>query len=194
MATNTPNLNLVKPEMADYADIRVLNGNMDILDREVGGLDYVKNVVTSDTGLTFTKKDDTEIQVPLNYLPITGGNLTGDITVNGKAPQYEIERLTDDSNEKYTLTAIKYSNGVLSQVVSCKQFTNTNEQITFLIPFKDTLNISLANGAYSLATDEYKEPYNDWIWSVANLSTTGAKFKANGYYSRPCYTVNGYWK
>lgn len=34
MATNTPNLNLVKPEMSDYADIRVLNGNMDILDKE----------------------------------------------------------------------------------------------------------------------------------------------------------------
>lgn len=32
MATNTPNLNLVKPEMSDYADIRVLNNNMDILD------------------------------------------------------------------------------------------------------------------------------------------------------------------
>lgn len=33
MATNTPNLNLVKPAMDDYADIRVLNGNMDILDK-----------------------------------------------------------------------------------------------------------------------------------------------------------------
>lgn len=56
MATNTPKLNLVKPDMADFADIRVLNQNMDILDREVGGLDYVKNVVKSDSGLTFTKK------------------------------------------------------------------------------------------------------------------------------------------
>lgn len=193
MATNTPNLNLVKPEMADYADIRVLNGNMDILDTAVGGLEYVKNVTKSDEGLTFTKKDDTEINVPLNYLPITGGNLTGDLTVNGKAPQYEIERLMDDSNENYTLTAIKYSNGVLSQVISCKKFTNINEQVTFLIPFKDTNNISLSNGTYSLATDEYKDPYNDWVWSVANLSATGAKFKASGYYSRPCYTVNGYW-
>lgn len=33
MATHTPNLNLVKPAMDDYADIRVLNSNMDILDK-----------------------------------------------------------------------------------------------------------------------------------------------------------------
>lgn len=35
MATYTPNLNLVKPAMDDYSDIRVLNGNMDILDEKV---------------------------------------------------------------------------------------------------------------------------------------------------------------
>ena len=72
MATNTPNLNLVKPEMADYADIRVLNGNMDILDNAIGGLDYVKNVTKSDEGLTFTKKDDTQNKVTLV------GELAGD--------------------------------------------------------------------------------------------------------------------
>jgi hypothetical protein len=32
MATNTPKLNLVKPDLTDNVDISVLNGNMDILD------------------------------------------------------------------------------------------------------------------------------------------------------------------
>ena len=35
MATTTPNLNLVKPDLTDFADIRVLNRNMDILDENV---------------------------------------------------------------------------------------------------------------------------------------------------------------
>lgn len=32
MATKTTNYNLTKPDMTDYADIRVLNANMDIID------------------------------------------------------------------------------------------------------------------------------------------------------------------
>ena len=38
MATQTPNYNLTKPDMTDYADIRVLNANMDILDTEMNKL------------------------------------------------------------------------------------------------------------------------------------------------------------
>ena len=101
MATNTPNLNLVKPEMADYADIRVLNGNMDILDTTIGGLDYVKNVTKSDAGLTFTKKDDTQITVPLDYMKITGGNFTGNITVQEKQVLYIVNSVTDESGNYY---------------------------------------------------------------------------------------------
>lgn len=141
MATNTPKLNLVKPDMADYADIRVLNQNMDILDREVGGLDYVKNVVTSGTGLTFTKKDDTEIQVPLNYLPITGGNLTGDITVLTK-PVVTIEE-TITSENGY---CIKYSNGYMEQHYKFAPTTAQFCRLNFLAPFIDTNYVISACG------------------------------------------------
>lgn len=64
MATNTPKLNLVKPEMSDYADIRVLNGNMDVIDKAFTDLVYITNVTTTDTELIFTKSDGTEIKVP----------------------------------------------------------------------------------------------------------------------------------
>lgn len=101
MATNTPNLNLVKPEMSDYADIRVLNSNMDILDREVGGLDYVKNVTKSETGLTFTKKNDTQIQVPLDYIKITGGNFTGNVTIQNKQVLYITNNISDENGNYY---------------------------------------------------------------------------------------------
>lgn len=188
--TNT--LKLSKPSYSDDIDVEVLNTNSDIIDSQI---ENIKNINTTQDSRLSALENKT-----YPYLPLEGGTVTGDLNVNGslvvdgKLPQYELERRIDDSNDKYTITSIKYSNGVLEQVVRCKHFTDINDQVTFLIPFIDTNDISLAAGSYSLATDSYKEPYNDWIWSVANLSTTGAKFKASGYYSRPCYTVRGYWK
>lgn len=192
MSTYTNNLNLIKPGYNDDIDVAQLNNNMDVLDTQV------YNVITVNDNQNRRLTDLENKAYP--YLPLTGGTVTGDLNVDGTllvggaAPQYEIERKVDDSNENYTLQSIKYSNGVLEQVVRMKKFTGINEQVTFLIPFANVNDISLSNGSYSLATDEYKEPYNDWVWSVANLSTTGAKFKASGYYSRPCYIVRGYWK
>lgn len=137
MATNTPKLNLVKPEMSDYADIRVLNGNMDILDKEVGGLDFVKDVTKSDEGLTFTKKDDSKIQVPLNYMPTTGGNFTGDITIQDNAVDYVIERI-EQGRSYYE----KYNSGKLVQVIykqiGSEFYGSGSTSLTFLTPFSNT--------------------------------------------------------
>lgn len=120
MATNTPNLNLVKPELNDFADIRVLNGNMDILDNEISGLDYVKDVTKSDEGLTFTKKDDTQIKVPLNYIPTTGGNFTGNITVQNNQVIYATKNITDENGNYYT----EYADG---SIVTGGVFTDLNQ-------------------------------------------------------------------
>ena len=156
MATNTPNLNLVKPDLTDYADIRVLNNNMDILDKEVGTLDYVKNVVKSDSTLTFTKKDDSEIQVSLEYMPITGGNFTGDITVLGHNIVYPVEIIdkreatnvfntTKNENNQIPLNSdyyqvVKYNDGTMTIDMCCSvQYTNIGDGkvINFPAPFKD---------------------------------------------------------
>lgn len=80
----TKNLKLSKPSYDDDVDIKIINTNMDMLDDNISNLDYVKNVQTDNNGLTFTKKDDTQINVPLNYLPLTGGTVTGDTEVTGK--------------------------------------------------------------------------------------------------------------
>lgn len=194
--TNT--LKLSKPSYSDDIDVEVLNTNSDIIDSQI---ENIKNINTTQDSRLSALENKT-----YPYLPLEGGTVTGDLNVNGntningslmvdgKLPQYELERRICDSNEKYTITSIKYSNGVLEQVVRYKQFSDTNDQVAFLIPFIDTNDISLAACTYSLATDSYTEPYNDWIWSIANLSTTGAKFKSKGDYARPCYTVRGYWK
>lgn len=86
----TKNLKLSKPSYDDDVDIKIINTNMDMLDDNISNLDYVKNVQTGNNGLTFTKKDNSQIQVPLNYLPLTGGTVTGNteitstLTNNGK--------------------------------------------------------------------------------------------------------------
>lgn len=86
----TKNLKLSKPSYDDDVDIKIINTNMDMLDDNISNLDYVKNVQTDNNGLTFTKKDNSQIQVPLNYLPLTGGTVTGNteitstLTNNGK--------------------------------------------------------------------------------------------------------------
>lgn len=80
----TKNLKLSKPSYDDDVDIKIINTNMDMLDDNISKLDYVKNVQTDNNGLTFTKKDDTQINVPLNYLSLTGGTVKGDTEFTGK--------------------------------------------------------------------------------------------------------------
>lgn len=59
MATKTTNYNLTKPDMTDYADIRVLNANMDIID---SAMKTISDLAQSGTG----------------------GDLSGMLTINGK--------------------------------------------------------------------------------------------------------------
>lgn len=100
----TKNLKLSKPSYDDDVDIKIINTNMDMLDDNISNLDYVKNVQTDNNGLTFTKKDDSQINVPLDYLKLTGGSVTGDteitgtLTNNGK----DVGRLFNDTKNTYT--------------------------------------------------------------------------------------------
>ena len=86
----TTNYNLYKPDYDDTIDVDFLNKNMDVLDNQLNGLDYVQNVNTSENGLTFIKRNGDTIPVSLDYLKLTGGTVTGDteftgvLTNNGK--------------------------------------------------------------------------------------------------------------
>lgn len=192
MATNTPKLNLVKPEMSDYADVRVLNKNMDILDEAVGGLDYVKDVTKSDTGLTFTKKDDTVVNVPLDYMPTAGGNFTGDITIQEKTPVYLLDYQTSET-EEYILRSYKYSDGSLKNVIKFKEVTPAlanNRNVTFLIPFIDVDRIECSSCKQSTQINSNSDAH----WSIGKLSTTGCNVDAGGGLNAQIYILWGYWK
>lgn len=199
MATNTPNLNLVKPDLTDFADIRVLNGNMDIIDNAIneiktGGtdLEYLKGVTTTNTGLTFTKNDNSEIAVPLNYVPLSGGNATGDITVNEKTLVYLLDYQTSETDE-YILRAYKYSDGSLKNVIKFKELAvalSGNRDVTFLIPFIDVDRIE----CYSCKQSTQQNSANIGHWSVGKLSTTGCNVDAGGGLNAQIYILLGYWK
>ena len=95
MATNTPNLNLVKPEMSDYADIRVLNNNMDILDISVS---------TNKTNITKVSDRVTALEnKTYPYLPLTGGTVTGDLNVTGRY-SYNGEEITPIFTKQFRKT------------------------------------------------------------------------------------------
>ena len=84
MATKTTNYNLTKPDLEDFADIRVLNDNMDIIDDT---LKAIAKLAQNNTGSGGEQVDlsDYALKTQLNnYLPLSGGNCTGMITINGK--------------------------------------------------------------------------------------------------------------
>lgn len=186
----TENYNLYKPDYDDTIDVNFLNQNMDVLDGTVAGLNYVQNVNTSNKGLTFIKRDNTKIQVPLNYLKLTGGNVTGDITINDKPLLYVVEDLSNDSNSEYNLRAIKYSDGTLKNIVTCK--TNIGvKTITFLVPFVTTDDIIVHVGRLTIGENATAQ---DNMYTVAKLTTTSFQTANGANASRQQTTVIGRWK
>lgn len=84
MATKTTNYNLTKPDLTDWADIRVLNANMDIID---SAMKIISDLAASGSGGDTPPIDLSAyaLKSQLNgYLPLAGGDLTGMITINGK--------------------------------------------------------------------------------------------------------------
>lgn len=98
----TNNFKLYKPDYDDTIDIDFINKNMDTLDNQLGNLNYIKTVSTSNHTLKFITNLNETINVPLNYLPSSGGNINGTLTVNGNELLTVVEK-----GSNY----IKYSDG-----------------------------------------------------------------------------------
>lgn len=82
MATKTTNYNLTKPDLTDWADIRVLNANMDIIDDTMKA---ISDLAETGTGGASVDLSAYALKSQLDgYLPLTGGNVVGKLTYNGK--------------------------------------------------------------------------------------------------------------
>lgn len=185
----TANYNLCKPDYDDTIDVDFLNKNMDVLDNQLNGLDYVQNVNTTDNGLTFIKRNGDTIPVSLNYLPITGGNLTGDLTVKGKEPLYvlDIQKTTADNGLK--VKSVKYSDGRLHQFI----ITPTDVEIvtvTYPIPFKDTKDVTVSVGYIA---PKGAGSVNFGFYTPNKFTNTGCSFNVVSVINYT-YVIRGYWK
>ncbi len=159
MATNTPNYNLVKPELNDFADIRVLNGNMDIIDAQL------KKAMDIDLSKYATKPELN------NYLPLTGGNLSGDITIKNNDIDYVIEHV-EQGRSYYD----KYKSGKLVQVIYKDRTTIsggiTVDTLTFLTPFIDEKYLAWVSYEINVL--------NRYGWQNTALNPTVAGSGSNG--------------
>lgn len=186
----TTNYNLYKPDYDDTIDVDFLNKNMDVLDNQLNGLDYVQNVNTSDNGLTFIKRNGDTIPVSLNYLPITGGDLKGDLTVKGDPLYYVVDELEDDSNAIYTLRSVKYSDGTLKNIMTFKQNSGVIT-VTFLTPFVSIDNVEAYSSRFAIGTNATGQ---ENIFTIAKLTTTSFQTANGAERSRQQTTIVGRWK
>lgn len=153
MATNTPNLNLIKPDLTDFADIRVLNQNMDTLDKKVQQ--------------ALNKEPDLSA-----YMPKSGGNFTGDITIKDNDIDYIIEH-KQQGRSYYN----KYKSGKLVQVIykdrSTVGVTGVNaDTLTFLAPFIDETYLAWVSYEINVLTR--------YGWQNSALNPTVAGSGSNG--------------
>lgn len=210
MATKTTNYNLTKPDMTDYADIRVLNNNMDIID---SAMKTISDLAGSGGGGGDTPTIDLS-QYALksqldSYLPLTGGALTGMITINGKevALKTTNKQGTTKGNENgYWKTylpdgRVMFKINVGSQSVVTLPVTMANTQYTVLhcdeaVQLSDKGNVAgdyearvCNRGISDKTTTSFK------VWSVRIVTNTEYKSPSwNERYTGSCEAIVIGWE
>lgn len=189
MATKTTNYNLTKPDMTDYADIRVLNANMDIID---SAMKAISDLAGSGGGGDTPSIDlsDYALKSQLNnYLPLSGGDLTGMITINGKEVALKTTNKTGTTKGN---EATHWKTYLPDGRVMFKVTVGTQKHVT--------LPVVMANTQYSVIqcddtlwnTDKEKESGQIVNRGLRNKSTTGFDVYCNIMISNVVYNYN-YW-
>lgn len=191
MATKTTNYNLTKPDMTDYADIRVLNANMDIIDSAMKTISDLAQSGSGGGGDTPSiDLSDYALKSQLNsYLPLTGGDLSGMLTINGKEVALKTTNKTGTTKGN---EAAHWKTYLPDGRVMFKVTVGTQKHVT--------LPVSMANTQYSVIQCD------ETLWNVTgekeggqivnrgilNKSTTGFDVYSNVSISNVVYNYN-YW-
>ena len=156
----TTKYKLSKPTYDDDVDIQVLNKNFDIIDSKLQSVSVSDNTLHVDDN-----------NYPLNFLPLTGGNLTGDLSIQNKPVDYVIERL-EQGRSYYE----KYNSGKLVQVIYLSRSTIltgiNKDTLNFLTPFIDM--------SYLVWLSYEINVTNRYGWQNAALNPTSAGAGSNG--------------
>lgn len=160
MATKTTNYNLTKPDMTDYADIRVLNANMDIID---SAMKTISDLAGSGGGGTPSiDLSQYALKTQLDgYLPLTGGNLTGMITIEGKEVALKTTNKTGTTKGK---EATHWKTYLPDGRVMFKVTVGSQSVVT--------LPVTMANTQYSIIQCDEVASTETSNWSVCNRGVT----------------------
>lgn len=189
MATKTPNYNLTKPDLNDWADIRVLNANMDIIDNAMKTIsDLAGSGGGGDTPPIDLSAYALKSQLA-GYLPLTGGDLTGMITINGKEVAL---KTTNKVGTKKGEEQSHWKTYLPDGRVMFKVTVGTQNHIT--------LPVSMANTQYSVIqcdttlwnTAGEKENGQIVNRGILNKSTTGFDVYCSIRFGATVYSYN-YW-
>ena len=187
MATKTTNYNLTKPDLTDWADIRVLNANMDIIDDT---MKTISDLAGSGSGGADIDLSAYALKSQLDgYLPLSGGNVTGTLKYNGK------EVATVTTNKKGTTQGDESSmwkTYLPDGRVMLKVKVGTQSHVT--------LPVVMANTQYSVIhcdeelwnASKEKEPCQLVNRGIANKSTTGFDVYSTKQVASSTYYSN-YW-
>lgn len=209
MATKTTNYNLTKPDLTDWADIRVLNANMDTIDSEMKAIsDRVGTGGTS--GGTAVDLSDYALKSSLNnYLPITGGNISGKLTINGSevATKSTTKTGTTKGNEASTWKTylpdgrviMKLTVGGQSVVTLPKAMANTQYTVLHCdetVQLNDVGNVAGDYSAYVCTRGISEKTTTSFkVWSVRHIvNTTYKSNKWNETYTGSCECIVIGWE
>lgn len=161
MATKTTNYNLTKPDMTDYADIRVLNANMDIID---SAMKTISDLAESGGGGTPSiDLSQYALKTQLDgYLPLTGGNLTGMITIEGKEVALKTTNKTGTTKGN---EATHWKTYLPDGRVMFKVTVGSQSVVT--------LPVTMANTQYSIIQCDEVASTETSDWNICNRGVTG---------------------
>lgn len=171
MATETTNLHLTKPDMTDWADIRVINNNWDILDRIFA--DTVGDVDKSATGLVVTKKDDTTKAIDFITNSYTDTDTTKLLTL-ATLKQYLGEGAIVSSKID-TVGYIKFKNGLIIQW-GLNWFEDSSLYVNLNLPIPSKVFIAVATDDLGSITTQADDFIINWNSAYSERNTTTIRF------------------
>ena len=206
MATKTTNYKLTKPDLTDWADIRVLNANMDIID---DAMKTISDLAGSGGGADIDLSAYALKSQLYGYLPLTGGNVTGKLTYNGKevatvsTSKQGTKKGEESSMWKTYLpdgrVMFKITVGSQTRVTLPVVMANTQYsviQCDDTIQLDDRGNVTQDYTAYVVSRGISEKTTTGFkVWSVAQILTNSVKYAGwNNRYTGTCNCVVIGWE
>ena len=211
MATKTTNYNLIKPALEDDADIRVINGNMDVLDNQLKSISdkadnasdnaYSDVTVSNDYIWKFTKGSGTNVSYDTIKTATAVKNTTGiaRITAGNGAVSNVFEVTTLAGGSQYNFNGMRTYYNSATDVF----YVGNRDQYKLAVNKAVGLQVAKPNSDVFYHVP-YREVYTDawddtWVYMTSDLLIQGGrvliqagKNMVNVTLPRPYANINTY--